>query len=147
MGKKNAKIVTPARPKRPSGVWALTAYSLLSAGLLPALISINSIITKDENVGIYTILFNMLLGLTVILLSVGTWQGRDTARRLYLIAMSLHYVLIMINNVLLLRSGLSASGETSTLWQQILLSAGLLVTNWVYFNLRWIKAFYQTPTV
>lgn len=143
MGKKSSKNRLPDKPKRPMGVWALAVYSLLSAGLLPTLIALNYIITKDDSMNLYNVLFSMLLGLTIIMLTVGTWQGRDTARKLYLVAISLHYVVIVINNTLLIRSGVFPSEDASTLWQQILLSVVLLATNWVYFNLRSIKAFYQ----
>ncbi|MEM5774584.1 MAG: hypothetical protein AAGU05_06240 [Anaerolineaceae bacterium] len=133
----------PEKPKRPMGVWALTIYSLLSAGLLPTLIAVNAIISNNAGYDLYGVILSMLLGLIIILLTVGTWQGRDIARKLYLVSISLHYALIVLNNGLLLGSGIPAADEVSTLWQQILLSVVLLATNWVYFNLRSIKAFYQ----
>lgn len=144
MKEKRTKNQPPPKPKRPMGVWALTAYSFLSAGLLTTLVAVQSIITEDPNARLYDILFRLILGIAIILLSIGAWQGKETARKLYLVAISLHYVIILINDILILGSGVVLADASAALWQQIFLSVALLVTNWVYFNLRMVKAFYQS---
>jgi len=92
------------KPKRPIGVWILSIYAIIFAGILP-LLALFAIKRSGFNLSVFEALFPIILAIGIIVSSIGTWQGSNKARISLMVLITVHYVLIAINNTSLLVSG------------------------------------------
>ena len=83
------------------------------------------------------------MSIGVITSAIGAWKGNEKARKSLLIFVTLHYVLIAINNYFLINSGQVPDDEQTRLWGRVF--RGFLypaVYIW-YFNKYTTKEFYN----
>jgi hypothetical protein len=134
-----------AAPKasRPPGVWILTVYAILLVGIAPLLLSLFLLVSGNSAGNIVNILLSLPLSIGIIISAIGAWQGKENARKSLLVLVTLHYVLIAINNYLLINSGQVSDVAQTQLWGRVI--RGLLypaIYIW-YFNRYIIKEFYN----
>ena len=137
----------PLHPKRPIGVWLLTVYAGLVAGVLPLAVVIVALVTsnvfEEAGVGGLGLALSTLLNLGVIVSAIGAWRGNNNFRRALLLLITAHYVLIAVNNFTFLAAGQVPSDEQGRLWGRVL--RGFLypaIYIW-YFNRSATKAFFN----
>jgi hypothetical protein len=130
--------------KRPLGVWLLTIYAAIFAGLAPLVLA--TVLLLSGNLGKNPVfpIISMLLNVSIIYYSVRTWQGNDRARKIFLILITANYVFIGLNNLILLLSEQVPVDEQTRLYGRVF--RGVLypaIFIW-YFNRSKTKEFYQT---
>ena len=92
-------------PSRPTGVWILTIYALVFAGLYPMALSITLLVTGNAGGAEWNLLLSLPLSLAIIVSAVIAWKGSNTGRIAFIVLVALNYVLIGVNNFLALGTG------------------------------------------
>jgi hypothetical protein len=133
----------PVQKTRPTGVWILTIYALIFVGLAPLMLSIFLLVSGNGSGGVLGVLLSIPISIGVITSAINAWKGSEQARRFLLAFVTLHYVLIAINNYILIRSGQVPDGEQSQLWGRILRGIIFPAIYIWYFNKRKIKDFFN----
>lgn len=131
------------RSPRPIGVWILTIYALIFAGIAPFLLSVFMLFSGNAAGNEFGILLSLPVSIGVVTSAVGAWKGNNKARKFLLIFVTLHYVLVGLNNYLLINSGQIPDAEQTRLWGRVF--RGFLypaVYIW-YFNKYTTKEFYE----
>ena len=138
-------ITTPQviQKTRPTGVWILTIYALIFVGLAPLFLSIFVLITGNAAGNEVSILLSLPIGIGVISSAVGAWRGSERSRKSLLILVTLHYVLVAINNYFLINSGQVPDDEQSRLWGRVLRGFIYPAVYIWYFNKDTTKEFYN----
>lgn len=114
---------TVPRGARPLGVWILTGFAIVYAGIVPI---INVFLIPDPNI------LTMLaagLGIAVIGAAIGAWQGSDRARLVFMVLMLVYYGLLAYSTFAVVGEAIEASvrsrylrvGIRSLLWIPIYL--------------------------
>lgn len=133
----------PVQKTRPTGVWILTIYALIFVGLAPLMLSIFLLVSGNGSGGVLGVLLSIPISIGVLTSAINAWKGSEQARRFLLVFVTLHYVLIAINNYILIRSGQVPDGEQSQLWGRILRGIIFPAIYIWYFNKRKIKDFFN----
>lgn len=128
---------------RPIGVWILTIYALVFAGIAPLLLSLFLLISGNAAGNVIGILLSLPVSIGVMISAVGTWKGNEKARKSLLIFVTLHYVLVAFNNYLLMNSGQVPDEEQTRLWGRILRGFIYPAVYLWYFNRYTTKEFYN----
>jgi hypothetical protein len=128
------------RPARPLGVWILTIYALVFAGLAPLLLSLFVVVSGN---GDPSLLLSAPISIGVIVSAVRAWQGKEGGRRALLIFVLLHYVLVGINNFLMINSGQVPTEEQTRLWGRVLRGFLYPAFYFWYFNRDTTREFYK----
>lgn len=94
--------------KRPLGVWILTIYSLIFAGILPLIIVLSFILIGINslpvlNIEILNTLLILVLTISIITFSILTWKGNNKARITLIILVSIYYIGVSLNNIFILQ--------------------------------------------
>lgn len=91
---------------RPQGVWLLTIYALIFAGILPLIVELvlvySSEFRQSADVNYLSIFFSILISVGVIVSAVGTWRGNSRARISFIVLVTIHWGLVGINNAIYL---------------------------------------------
>ena len=128
---------------RPIGVWILTVYALVFAGIAPLLLSLFLLVSGNSAGNQISLILSLPLSIGIIISAIGAWQGKEKARIPLLVLITLNYVLIAINNYVLLSSGAVPDEAQLQVWgrviRDILYPAGYI---W-YFNSYTTKEFYR----
>jgi hypothetical protein len=130
--------------KRPLGVWILTMYAVIFAGFAPLIVEIILLYSGGLGTNSVFLIFSILINASLIFYSAKTWQGNDRARKIFLILITINYVLIGLNNLAMLLSGQIPADEQTRLYGRVL--RGVLypaIFIW-YFNRSNTKEFYGT---
>ena len=134
--------------KRPLGVWILTGYAILFAGLGPVIAAVMLLILGDEGqaagLGPIDWLLPLVLGICVTVAAIGAWRGSNRARIALVVLVTVHYVLIAINNLLWLGAGSVPDAQQVTALGRVV--RGVLypaVYIW-YFRRLETKEFYES---
>ena len=130
--------------KRPLGVWFLTIYAAIFAGISPLVLSVGMLGSGGLGTNSVILIISMLLNASIIYYSFRTWQGNDRARKTFMILVTMNYLLIAVNNISFLLSGQLTSDDQTILFGRIL--RGVLypaIYIW-YFNRSTTKLFYDT---
>ena len=130
-------------PKRPFGVWLLTIYALIFAGIAPLLLSIFMLISGNSAGNTIGIFLSIALSIGIIKSTIGAWQGKEKFRKYLLILITINYVFIGLNNYLMINSGQVPSDLQNQVWGRVI--RGILypaVYIW-YFNKFTTKKFYN----
>lgn len=128
---------------RPIGVWVLTIYALIVAGILPLFLEIYLLVSGEAAGNEFVTFLSILISIGVITSAIGAWKGNDTARKSLLVFVTLHYVLVAISNTLLINSGQVPEGDQIRTWGRVLrgfLYSGVYI--W-YFTRDTTKEFYN----
>ncbi len=134
-----------ASPKvsRPTGVWILTIYALIFAGISPLLVLL-FILTSGNAAGLeIDILLSLPVSIGVITSAIGAWKGSEKARKLLLIFVTLHYVLVAFNNYWMINSGQVPVEEQARHWGRVLRGFIYPALYLWYFNKYTTKEFYN----
>jgi len=111
-----------SKPQRPLGVWILTVYGANFAGIIPFGLSIYLLASEKSSDFLDSAGFGLFLSLAlnigVFIAAFRTWQGKDRARIIFLILITLYYALVAFNNYQLISTGLAVSGETG-MWGRV----------------------------
>lgn len=129
--------ITTEKPKRPIGVWLLTGYALIFAGVLPLFGSLASL-----SRGLSAII-GVLMSIAIILCSVGTWQGKDLPRKLLQSLIILGYGTTAWISFLAISAGKVAPGEINHQWSLVIRGVLFIVIYVWYFNRSATKEFFQ----
>ena len=96
--------------QRPTGVWILTIYAAIFAGIFPLVAVIALFVTGkgQAELGMTPIHLISSIGLAmgIIASAIGAWKGSQKAKMILLILITIHYLLIGLNNAYMLWSGL-----------------------------------------
>jgi len=130
--------------KRPIGVWLLTIYAAIFAGLAPLILATVLLISGNLGTNPVFLIFSLLLNASIIYYSVRTWQGNDRARKIFLILITTNYVFIGLNNLSLLLSGQVPVDEQTRLFGRVFRGVLYPVIFIWYFNRSKTKEFYET---
>ncbi|HAV77591.1 MAG TPA: hypothetical protein DCX53_09595 [Anaerolineae bacterium] len=138
-------IATPqaAIKSRPTGVWILTIYALIFVGIAPFLLSIFLLITGNISGTGFSIIFSLPIAIGVIASAIGAWKGSERARKSLLIIVTIHYVLVAINNYIFINSGQVPDDEQIRLWGRVLRGFIYPAVYIWYFNKYTTKEFYN----
>jgi hypothetical protein len=140
------------KPKRPFGVWFLTIYMSLFAGIFPfgaaLFLSLNQAAQTDMGLTFVDFILPLVLGIVVVVTAIGTWKGNNKARIAFLVAITIHYGFIMYQNyqiAQLASSGLLESNLEMQSWARVFRGVFWIVVCWWYFTSKRAKPFYGTP--
>lgn len=131
------------KPSRPTGVWILTIYALIFAGITPLLISVFALLSGNVAGEESSFLLSLPISIGVVTSAISAWKGSKRGRNSLLVFVTLHYALIGINNYLFISSGSIPDEEQTRLWGRVV--RGFLypaVYLW-YFNQSTTKEFYE----
>ena len=129
---------------RPTGVWILTIYALIFVGIAKLVLSVIMLVSGNGSGRILGILLSIPISIGVIISAINTWKGSEQARKFLLVLVTLHYVLIAINNYILISSVLVPDNEKSQLWGRILRGFIYPAIYLWYFNKNKIKGFFNS---
>jgi hypothetical protein len=109
--------------KRPLGLWILTIYAAFFAGIAPLVVAIIALVTGNSasipGGSVLGVIGAILISGSIVYYTFRTWQGQDRARRHFLVLISVHYVLIAINNYLFLQSGEVPVDDVNRIWGRV----------------------------
>ena len=137
-------LVTPqvVKKTRPTGIWILTIYAMIFAGIAPLLLSLFMLVSGNAAGNVVGVLFSLPVSIGVITSAVGAWKGNEKARKSLLIFVTLHYVLVAINNYFLINSGQVPDEQITSLWGRVFRGFLYPVAYIWYFNKNTTKEFY-----
>ena len=134
------------KPKRPFGVWFLTIYLGLFAGLVPfgaaLFLSFSQTAQAGMGISVVDLIFPMVLGIVVVITAILTWKGNNKARIVFLVAITIHYCFIMYQNYQLASSGLLESSVVTRIWARVFRGVFWIVISWWYFTSNRAKPFF-----
>jgi hypothetical protein len=133
----------PQRASRPIGVWILTVYALLFAGIAPLLLSLFLLVSGNSTENGIRIFFSLSLSTGIVISAIGAWQGRENARKSLLVLITLNYVLIAINNYIMINSGQAPEEAQTQFWGPVLRGVLYPAIYIGYFNKDTTKEFYH----
>lgn len=142
--KKSAEA--PIRQRRPFGIWALTVFALVIAGILP-IYSVILLVFFDpgsslEVASFLTIAFIFVISLGVVVTAVGAWLGRNSARKALLVFITLSYAPQIISSVAFVLFYKEPKASSEAAGQQILQGLVTVAIYIWYFNRARVKRFY-----
>lgn len=135
-------------PERPLGVWLLTIYYGLFAGLLP-LVAVLLFFFGGEGqaapgLSWLDLALSVSLSVGIMAAAVGAWRGSNRARIALVLLLILHYGLLVVNNFALsTMEGLDDSTRMSAVARGIRYLFHIGVNVWYFFLSERPKAFYQ----
>lgn len=139
------------KPKRPFGVWFLTIYMGLFAGIFPLgaalFLSLNQTAQAEMELTFVDFILPLVLGITVVVTSIGTWKGNNKARIAFLVAITIHYGFIMYQNyqiAQLASNGLLENNLEMQSWARVFRGVFWIAVSWWYFTSKRAKPFYDT---
>ena len=139
----NIAALQVAQKSRPTGVWILTIYALIFVGIAPLLLSIFMLVSGNTAGSVFSILLSLPISIGVITSAIGAWKGSEKARKSLLVLVTLHYVLVAINNYLFISSGQVPDDEQTRLWGRVLRGFIYPAVYIWYFNKYTTKEFYN----
>ncbi len=99
---------------RPLGVWILTIYALIFAGILPLVVEFLLLISEETidalNSSLFFLISAVAIGFGILITSALTWRGNNYGRLAFLVLITIHYGLIAFNNALLIFAGEQETG-------------------------------------
>ncbi len=142
-------IATPhvVKKSRPTGVWILTIYALIFVGIAPLVLSMYILVSGNATGNVLNILLSLPISIGVISSAIGTWNGNEKARKSLLLLVTLHYVLIAVNNYTFISSGQVPGNEQTRLWGRVLRGFIYPAVYIWYFNKYTTKEFYNSRVV
>ena len=103
---------------RPRWVSILTIYFAIFAGLLPIIATLALFRSNEVPAFLETdslsVMVSILLGSGVIASAIGAWRGNNHARIVFLILISVHYLLVALNGLSLFTAGVSLNNAQET---------------------------------
>ena len=132
---------------RPFGVWILTIYGAIFAGIIPLIAYILVFLSGSSPVlsglnPLYLI-FSIGLNIGITIFAIQTWMGKEKARKTFIVLISLNYLLLSINNFLIILSGQADSLEIMRLWGRVIRNLVYPALYIWYFNRSRTKEFFQ----
>lgn len=131
------------RPGRPLGVWLLTVYAAIFAGLIPLTTAV--VLTASGGLGYNSLAFvpALIINSSMIYFSWRTWRGDRSAIKYLLILITIHYILIGINNGIAFFDGLGSTSERFRLVGRMI-RAVLVPVVYIWYFRRWnVQEFFQ----
>ena len=114
------------QPKRPLGLWFLMIYTFLFTGLFSLGLAIylwfSGFMDITPGVNRPSLIIGALISLAIIYFSVQVWLGKEKARKIFIVLIIVNYLLVGINNFLIIQAGVVNSEEETRLWGQVLRS-------------------------
>lgn len=111
------------KPTRPLGVWFLTLYAAIFAGLLPLLLAVFLLVTGQGGGGVAN-LVNLVVTFIicggVIYAAVGAWRGDDRSRKLLIVMVALYYAMSAVSALLGLLTGLASESQESLMLRRVI---------------------------
>ncbi|MBN1304675.1 MAG: hypothetical protein JXA13_09600 [Anaerolineales bacterium] len=141
MGYKSEAPAEPNDPLRPSGVWALTIYAGIFAGISPLVFNILLVITGNVDQPV-SLLLSILLNIAIVYFAIGAWQGKNRDRKIFLAVLSAYYLLIGFNNFLIFSTQLIPEDEIFQVVGRILQGIFFPAIYLWYFNRPSTRYFY-----
>ena len=133
--------------KRPLGVWILTGYAIVFTGLGPVIVAVMLLASGEARaagLGPIDWLLPLVLGICVTVAAIGAWRGNNRARIALVVLVTIHYVLIAINNLLFLGSGSIPDTRQVTMWGRVVRGV-LYPAVYIWYFRRWeTKEFYES---
>lgn len=139
----------PIRKRRPFGIWALTVFAVVIAGVLPILSVISLFIVPGstlEVASVITIAYTLAVSVVVIISSAGAWLGRNWARKLLMVFIALFFAPQVITSLIFIFFYKDPEASSSVAQQQILQGVLTVAIYIWYFNRARIKDFYGVGT-
>ena len=131
------------KPSRPVGVWILTLYALIFAGIAPLVLSILVLIKGNAAGNELGIFLSLPLSAGIIVSAIGAWQGKEKARKWLLALITLNYVLVGINNLTAIFSGQVPPEDQIRLWGRAFRGILYPIVYFWYFSQYTTKDFYD----
>jgi hypothetical protein len=132
--------------KRPLGVWILTIWDGVFAGLFPVgailFLFFNAEAQAVIELSTFDLVWSVLLGLSIFAAAVGAWRGSDLARRALIGLVTFHYGILGFTNFSLVASGIVPEGEQPLVLGRAIRSLIWMGINVWYFLSRRPRAFY-----
>ena len=139
----NLTLSQKMQKARPAGVWLLTIYAVIFAGIAPASLSLFLVISGNAEGNAFWVLSSLPVSIGVMISAIGAWKGNEKARKFLLLFVTIHYIFIAINNYTLINSGQVPDEEQARLLGRVF--RGFLypaIYIW-YFNRHTTKEFYN----
>ena len=133
--------------KRPLGVWILTGYALLFVGLAPiatAVVLYASSEAQAAGLGIVDLLLPLVLGICTTIAAIGAWRGNNKARIALVVLVTINYVLIAINNLLMLSSGPIPESQQISAWGRVIRGVLYPAVYFWYFRRAETREYYES---
>ena len=139
--------IAPREIKRPLGVWILTIWDGLFAGLLPVItvliLYFNAEVQAALGMSVLDLVLSILLGIAVVIAAIGAWLGNNAARIALVILVSVHYGLLAFNNVNLATAGVLSGTAQVKSWGRAFRSVVWIGINVWYFLGKRPRAYYD----
>ncbi len=142
----NVSTKPVVKGKRPLGVWILTGYALLLVGLVPIAIAVVLYASGEaQAAGVDTLdlLLPLVLGICATIAAIGAWRGNNKARIALVVLVTIHYVLIAINNLLMLSSGALPESQQISSWGRVFRGVLYPAVYFWYFRRAKTKEYYE----
>jgi len=94
-------IQTQRRIAKPIGLYVITVFDFIAAGLIPLMTVIFAARNSESELPFFVIVISVGLPAFVMAASIWAWVGDNVARYLLLVLITLMSVLLIINNIIL----------------------------------------------
>jgi hypothetical protein len=136
-------IQTQRRIAKPIGLYVITVFDFISAGLIPLMTVIVAARNSESELPFFVIVISVGLPAFVMAASIWAWVGDNVARYLLLVLITLMSVFLIINNIILVSSG-EASGDRAIPSVGVIVRASFWIgINWWYFNRHHVVAYFK----
>lgn len=133
---------------RPLGLTLLILYAVIFAGIAPLGLSLYLLFTGQAfavpGASPDALAMAFVINVLVVYHAVGAWRGRPSAARWFLIMVTVHYVAVALNNLILLQFGeLPPQVERARLWGRVIRGGLYPAVYWWYFRRPKTKAYFH----
>lgn len=138
----------PATPiARPKGVWLVTTWLGLFAGLLPVGLALYVYFGPAADLGVISglgLAISLTVGLAMIACAIAAWRGHGWARYALVGLAVIHYGLLAHNNYHLATSGIAPDDKLPRLWARVFRSlVAMIVVAWYLLLNRQAQGFFK----
>ncbi|MHB8136731.1 MAG: hypothetical protein ACYDH1_21170 [Anaerolineaceae bacterium] len=130
MNESSIPSVRKYKYEKPKWLNVFIIYGLIFAGIVPVIFLLYLFISGNAAGMEINLLLALPINLGVIISAVGAWKGKNIARIFFFILISINYILIGINNLMLMNSDIATGNEISRIGRGIIYPALYI---W-YFN-------------
>ena len=134
--------------KRPKGVWILTIWILVMAGLVPLIALALFFINGSGFNNVYQLIFSVLVALGVIISAISAWAGIKRAKNFLVVFSLIHYLLLAYQNGLIAYRELVPTDRLALTWGRSIRSIVYsVIIIWYFYISKKTDKFYEQKRI
>ena len=130
--------------KRPIGVWILTIWILVMAGLVPLIALAFFFINGSGFSDVYQLIFSVLVAIGVFISAISAWAGNKRAKFFLVVFSLVHYLLLAYQNGLIAYKEIVPTDRLALTWGRSIRSIVYsVIIIWYFYISKKTDKFYE----